>query len=207
MKRICKNCGKEFELTDGEISFYKSKNLHLPKRCKECRKHQNEGKGQNYNRVPPRQNPKKKISYMIAAILILAVVAVFRLGEGAGKDENQIVESDVSESQIVESDISENQIVESDISESQELRFRNEHYMNEHFEKHGAEFPYDTVEEYVAGANEVINSEESLHKNEKEDGDDVFFLEKTGGFVIVSTDGYIRTYFKPDDGIDYYNRQ
>ena len=26
-------------------------------------------------------------------------------------------------------------------------------------------------------------------------------------FVIVSTDGYIRTYFKPEDGIAYYNRQ
>lgn len=33
----CVQCGNEFTLTDGEIDFYKSKNLNLPKRCKECR--------------------------------------------------------------------------------------------------------------------------------------------------------------------------
>ena len=37
MKRTCKQCGKEFILTQSEIDFYKSKNLSLPKRCKECR--------------------------------------------------------------------------------------------------------------------------------------------------------------------------
>ena len=37
MKRICKQCGKEFVLTDAELDFYKKKNLTLPKRCKACR--------------------------------------------------------------------------------------------------------------------------------------------------------------------------
>ena len=37
MKRTCKQCGKEFELSQSEIQFYKSKNLNIPKRCKECR--------------------------------------------------------------------------------------------------------------------------------------------------------------------------
>ena len=37
MKVTCKDCGKEFTLTEGEIEFYKSKGLNLPKRCKECR--------------------------------------------------------------------------------------------------------------------------------------------------------------------------
>lgn len=36
---------------------------------------------------------------------------------------------------------------------------------------------------------------------------DVYYVESTNEFVIVSTDGYIRTYFKPDAGISYYNRQ
>ena len=39
MKVICKQCGKEFELSNSEMEFYKSKNLELPKRCKECREH------------------------------------------------------------------------------------------------------------------------------------------------------------------------
>ncbi len=40
----CKQCGREFILTEGEIEFYKSKNLNLPKRCKDCRKN-NQAKG------------------------------------------------------------------------------------------------------------------------------------------------------------------
>lgn len=52
----------------------------------------------------------------------------------------------------------------------------------------------------------VLNSE-ALHKTEAEDGDDVYYIESTNEFVVVSADGYIRTYFKPDSGIRYYNRQ
>ena len=83
--------------------------------------------------------------------------------------------------------------------------FRKHRYLTEHFEKHGDEFPYDTEEAYLQGANYVINNPDALHKLEKEDGDDVYFVEDTNEFVVVSTDGYIRTYFIAD--IDYYNRQ
>lgn len=33
----CRDCGKEFTLTDGEIDFYRSKGFELPNRCKACR--------------------------------------------------------------------------------------------------------------------------------------------------------------------------
>lgn len=84
-------------------------------------------------------------------------------------------------------------------------KFRKAQYLTEHFEKHGAEFSYTTEEEYLAGANRVIQNPEALHKLEAEDGDDVYFVESTNEFVVVSTDGYIRTYFIAN--IDYYNRQ
>lgn len=96
-------------------------------------------------------------------------------------------------------------------SESEEVltnyTFRTEQNLTQHFEKHGNEFDYKTKEEYVAGANRVISSKEALHKLEKEDGDDVYYLEATNEFVVVSKQGYIRTYFKPDKGIAYYNKQ
>lgn len=85
--------------------------------------------------------------------------------------------------------------------------FRTEQNLTQHFEKHGNEFDYKTKEEYVAGANRVISSKEALHKLEKEDGDDVYYLEATNEFVVVSKQRYIRTYFKPDKGIAYYNKQ
>ena len=85
--------------------------------------------------------------------------------------------------------------------------FRKEKYLNEHFEKHNNEFGYDDAQEYLDGANRVINDKNALHKIEAEDGDDVYYLENTNEFVIVSKDGYIRTYFKPSGGIEYFNRQ
>lgn len=85
--------------------------------------------------------------------------------------------------------------------------FRKAEYLQEHFEKHGAEFGYASADEYLAGANRVVVSPEALHKLEAEDGDDVYYLESGNEIVFVSTDGYIRTYFKPNDGKAYFDRQ
>ena len=85
--------------------------------------------------------------------------------------------------------------------------FRNFKYLNEHYEKHGKEMGYSSPEEYLAAANSVINNPASLHKLEKEDKDDVYYLQATNDFVILSTDGYIRTYFRPNGGMKYYMKQ
>lgn len=85
------------------------------------------------------------------------------------------------------------------------LTFRNNRALEQHFEKHGDEVGCSTEEDYLAAANAVIANPAALHKLEAEDGDDVYFLEDTGEFVVVSPQGYIRTYFITDR--DYYNRQ
>jgi hypothetical protein len=85
--------------------------------------------------------------------------------------------------------------------------FRNEKLLKEHFEKHGIEMGFSSEEEYQQAASDVANDPEALHKLEKEDGDDVYYLEETNEFVVVSTDGFIRTYFCPDSGIKYFEKQ
>ena len=60
---------------------------------------------------------------------------------------------------------------------------------------------------YEQAAAAVVTNPLSLHKVEAEDNDDVYYLESTNEFVIVSTDGYIRTYFKPDKGKVYFDQQ
>ncbi len=85
--------------------------------------------------------------------------------------------------------------------------FRKQQYLDEHFEKHGSEFDYNNADEYLAGANRVINDPNSLYKTEAEDGDHIYYLESTNEFVVVSTDGYIRTYFRPSAGKAYFDRQ
>lgn len=89
----------------------------------------------------------------------------------------------------------------------QEYHFRNKDLLESHYEKHGKEMGFSSSKEYEMSASDVVNNPESLHKTEKEDGDDVYYKENTNEFVVVSTDGYIRTYFNPDSGKKYFDRQ
>lgn len=105
-------------------------------------------------------------------------------------------------------DVSEISSISSEPSIQQtSYKFRNKNLLDQHYEKHGREMGFASAEEYEKAAAAVPNHPEVLHKIEKEDGDDVYYIEATNEFVIVSTDGYIRTYFNPDRGIDYYNKQ
>ena len=85
--------------------------------------------------------------------------------------------------------------------------FRNEDLLNQHYEKHGKEMGFASAAEYEMAASAVITNSKALHKTEAEDGDDVYYIEETNEFVVVSTDGYIRTYFNPSSGKDYFDRQ
>ena len=293
MKRVCKQCGKSFELSNSEIAFYKSKNLHLPKRCKECRQANKRGQdGQEewdwnvrkQDRDVSVQNGDRisRWVYVLIAVSILLLLGLTRISnwlfspnsarpsvvvenenvdtgitaenektgmetaagseksgadaaagsEKSGTDvssENEKAgtkELPQSETAAVEDTLQETgngpepQVEEqpeenvdtavplqSAESDTQQYTFRNSNLLNEHFEKHGKEMGFSSAEEYLAAANAVVNNASALHKTEKEDGDDVYYLEATNEFVIVSTDGFIRTYFYPNAGIDYYNRQ
>lgn len=91
--------------------------------------------------------------------------------------------------------------------ENVQYKFRNDKLLKEHYEKHGKDMGYSSKEEYESAASKVANNDKSLHKKESEDNDDVYYLEDTNEFVVVSTDGYIRTYFKPDAGKKYFDKQ
>lgn len=206
IKRNCKQCGKEFVLSDSEVKFFKDKNLELPKRCSECRKENKNNKDYNINSIKKENinnnykndssennnyksvNKKKTFKNIIAAGLVLVVLFLGKL-----------FNIDINWQAIGTSFETE----ESNVS----LQFRNETMWEDHFEKHGSEFGYKNKEEYLKGANEVINSSTSKHKTEAEDGDEIYYDEDKNEIVFVSIDGYIRTYFKPSDGINYYNRQ
>lgn len=83
-------------------------------------------------------------------------------------------------------------------------QFRNDDLLVQHYEKHGQEMGYSSPLQYLEGACEVVNNPYSLHKKEK-DNDDLYYLEKTNEFVVVSYDGYIRTFYKPNNGLEYFN--
>ncbi|MBQ9142868.1 MAG: hypothetical protein IJX63_13935 [Lachnospiraceae bacterium] len=85
--------------------------------------------------------------------------------------------------------------------------FRNKKLRDSHFDKHGIEMGFETVEDYIEAANKVISNPDALHKLEAEDNDHIYFIEETNEFVVLSQDGYIRTYYIANGGIDYFNRQ
>lgn len=200
MKRTCKQCGKEFVLSQSEINFYKSKNLSIPKRCKECRDANKQARGNDklgdtkqisYQNNHSNNNMNQSSSALTKLLTIAGIVllAIFGAWSHFSGDNNKNADNAYSSS------------VSSGVS------FRNSDLLNEHYQKHGVEMGFSSATAYENAARNVVNNSNSLHKTEAEDGDDVYYLESTNEFVIVSTDGYIRTYFKPNDGIDYYNRQ
>lgn len=85
--------------------------------------------------------------------------------------------------------------------------FRTKKLRDSHFEKHGIEMGFETPEDYIEAANKVICNPNALHKLEAEDNDHVYFIEETNEFVVLSQDGYLRTYYIANGGIDYFNRQ
>lgn len=266
MKCTCVQCGKSFELSDSEIDFYRKKNLHLPKRCKECRQKNKQKQGMSpresnswntqdqYDMVPKQDN--KKIGKWVYGVIIVAVLLLI-LGikvshsafdsydEGytysaestqndisrdvvdtgqsepvstVQSEQNNVANVDAADSepelivntepeQIAAADTVTTDTIQDSSPVVRQYYFRNAKLLEEHYQKHGIEMGFASAEEYQAAASAVVLNENSLHKLEAEDGDDVYYLEATNDFVIVSTDGYIRTYFRPDSGINYYNKQ
>ncbi len=119
------------------------------------------------------------------------------------------IDENASDAENINNKTYEEWISPKDIKNNQSLEytFRNEKALNSHYKKHGIDMGFVSKEEYLDSANRVIANSAVMKKLEKEDGDEVYFLESTKELVIVSTDGFIRTYFIADDGIEYFNRQ
>lgn len=138
-------------------------------------------------------------------ILIMAGLLVMFAVAGCGAELLDNTDTSAVSSTLTQSD--ESQTAVGNVKISQHLTFRSRRLLEEHYKKHGREMGFASPEEYQSAAAAVVLNSEALHKTEAEDGDDVYYIESTNEFVVVSADGYIRTYFKPDSGIRYYNRQ
>ena len=81
--------------------------------------------------------------------------------------------------------------------------------LQRHWEKHYAEFPEcHSAEEYGdATVQFVDNPPEGTLTKTSADGGQLFYHPPSNRFVAVTADGAIKTCFKPDQGIRYWNRQ
>lgn len=195
MVKKCIQCGKNFELTGAEVHYFEEKGMEIPKHCRECR--QTNRINKNSTVVPKgkaRRQQRKTVLRSVPTTVFVFLVAIafvyITFVRGGSQTSSPSGTQTTTPSNVQAA-----------------VMFRSEELWKEHYEKHGKEMGFESAEEYLAGANAAIQNPNALHKREKEDGDDVYYVQSTNDFVIVSTDGYIRTYFRPDDGIQYYNRQ
>lgn len=192
MVRKCIQCEEPFEITGAEVDYYKENGLEIPKRCRKCRQANRLEK--NTIVIPNRKERgkmQKKVLGSVPTKVLLCLIAFAFLTIYFFRDGTQTATKPTPPPSNVE----------------EAVMFRTKELWEEHYSKHGKEMGYGSAEEYLAGANATIQNSSAKHKKEKEDGDDIYYVESTNDLVIVSTDGYIRTYFRPDEGIRYYNKQ
>lgn len=153
---------------------------------------------------------KKKLYGILGAV---ALIIIYVLLVRAGVIQPQVSEEGGNTIELATPEVTEvpttaeEPVVTQEPIELTDYEFRNKNLRDSHFEKHGIEMGFETVEDYILAANMVISNPEALHKLEAEDNDHIYFLEETNEFVVLSQDGYIRTYYIANGGIDYFNRQ
>lgn len=94
----------------------------------------------------------------------------------------------------------------SNVATTNSLTFLTVTELLEQFDLFGASLGYTASLDYLSGANKVIANSKSLQLTQP-DGATAYFLESTEEFVLVSSNGYIRTYFIPETGIFYFFQQ
>lgn len=87
--------------------------------------------------------------------------------------------------------------------------FRSRAQLNEHYEKHGAEFGSITKAQYLALAQELRDAPVGgpILESVREDGVISRFDRRHGYFGAFNPDRTIRTFFIPNDGEHYFRRQ
>jgi hypothetical protein len=75
-----------------------------------------------------------------------------------------------------------------------------------HFEKHAAEFGYRTPVEYLRGARDLVGRD-GIQTFTRTNGDKLFYDAARTEFAVMKPDGVLRTYFRPQNGSEYWRIQ
>ncbi len=87
--------------------------------------------------------------------------------------------------------------------------FTSRRALEEHFQKHGREFGSITEAQYLRLAQELRDADVvgDVREVTRADGVLTRFDVRTGAFLAFHEDKSIRTFFKPNDGLRYFERQ
>ena len=87
--------------------------------------------------------------------------------------------------------------------------FADQRRLDDHYQKHGAEFGRITRQDYLRQAQLLRDAKAGgpILETVRRDGVVTRFDRDTGAFIACNPDGVIRTFFKPNDGERYFRRQ
>jgi len=90
-----------------------------------------------------------------------------------------------------------------------QIGFASRRGLDDHFEKHGAEFGSISKDEYLLRAQTLRDSPlgGSILEAVRDDGVTSRFDRQSGAFGAYNRDKTIRTFFRPNDGVRYFERQ
>jgi hypothetical protein len=89
------------------------------------------------------------------------------------------------------------------------IGFADQRRLDEHYEKHGAEFGPISKQEYLRQAQLLRDATPGgpILEAVRNDGVVTRYDRETGAFIAFNPNGVIRTFFKPNDGERYFRRQ
>ena len=90
-----------------------------------------------------------------------------------------------------------------------EVRFETPEKMQKHYDKHIDKYGNISISEYIALANELVNAKDTddIERIVRSDESTAIYRFSTNDFLVITKDGYIQTFFKPDDGEAYWREE
>ena len=87
--------------------------------------------------------------------------------------------------------------------------FRSTHLLEDHFTRYGIQFGPINIQQYLKLAQQLRDTPpgKGILISKRPDGGGSKFDVKRGWFVAYDGDGTLRTFFKPKDGVRFFDRQ
>ena len=131
------------------------------------------------------------LALLLALLLILGTITGCGSTEPGGEMESDVLSWDITEYS----------------------QFRTEEHWTDHYEKHVidqeefTEYGDLTKEEYLMLAQWLMDFNGDEVQIKQDDGDTLYYDAENNFFGVMSDDGYIRTFFRPTAGQEYFDRQ
>jgi pyocin large subunit-like protein len=142
---------------------------------------------------------RSKALLSIAALIVAVAIAIFEARNddaGSGSTSTQTnAHADTRE--------------EGPAAPTSTVGFSSKRALDEHFEKHGHEFGSRSAADYLALAQKLRDAPKggAVVEAVRDDGVITRFDKQSGAFLAFNANKTIRTFFKPNDGLRYFERQ